>query len=163
MAPMSIIQYTIDSDLLHEIELSGAGYKQVHAVRDLSENNFLIVYDRLKNNPRFNAVIQNTDSLILDRFSYEGIMEETDAIFLFHKDTINNRYFVHDASRNVLVIINTKDSISLKQIPESLMTNLPEDTIISEDFYAIDFEPFGSKIFYISASDSNVFYSKGME
>lgn len=163
MTPESIAQYAIESDVLHEIEFSGTDYRQVHAVRDLTDNNFLVVFLKNKNQPQFNAVILNTDSIILDRFSYEGIMEEMDALLLFYEDTLNNCYYIHDATRNVLVSLETKDSVSIKQIPESVMKNLPEDSIIPESYYPVDFESFGSKIFYVSKTDSCVFYRKEME
>lgn len=163
MTSESIAQYAIDSDVLHEIELSGTDYKQVHAIRDLSDNIFLVIFHKNKNQPQFNAIILNTDSIILDRFSYEGIMEEMDALLLFYEDTSNNRYYIHDVARDVLVSLETQDSVSIKQIPESAMKYLPEDSLIPESYYAIVFESFGSKIFYVSKTNSCVFYRKEIE
>lgn len=160
-ASSSISDYTEYADILKEIQTSAIEYKQVHAVRNLFRNNFLVVYEQSNGNPEYNAIILNTDSIILDRFRYYGLMEDVDAMFLFYTDTVNSRYFVHDTEREVLVCIENKDPLNLKEISESVMKKLPDDTLLSENFIPVDFESFGSKIFYISGTDSVIFYSGG--
>ncbi len=162
MHPASLVEYTVYSDVLDDFKSSGISYNQVHALRDLSDNTFLVVFDQKEGKPLYNAVILNTDSIILDRFFYHGLMEETDALFLYYTDSINHRYFIHDTFREVLVCIETQDSLWVKQLTESAMRKLPEDTILSGDFLPVDFESFGSKIFYISATDTLIFYNGGI-
>jgi hypothetical protein len=161
MTSISIPEYTIYSDVLKELVTSEISYKQVHAIRDLSDNVFLVVFTQKNGNPEYNALILNTDSIILDRFQYKGLMEEMDALFLFCPDTDKYRYFIYDTDREVLICIENQDSLVVKQIAESAMRELPEDTVLSENYSLLDFESFGSKIFYISDTDSAMFYSGG--
>jgi hypothetical protein len=158
----SIADYTKYADILKELQSTAIAYKQVHAVRDLLENVFLVVYEQSNGNPEYNALILNTDSSILDRFRYNGLMEDADALLLFFPDTVNSRYFVHDTEREVLVCIETRDSLDIKEISESVMKELPDDTLLSDNYIPIDFESFGSKIFYVSSTDSVMFYNGGI-
>jgi len=162
MKPVSLPEYTLNSDVLQEFESSGVSYKQVHAVRNLRNNMFLVVFNTRYDQPDYNAIILNSDSVVIDRFRYRGLMEEMDAMFLFYSDTLNMRYFIEDTERNMLICIESKDSVYIRQIPESGMLPLPSDSLLPERYQAIDFESFGSKTFYISDSDSTVFFRGGM-
>jgi hypothetical protein len=159
-ASVSIPEYTLLSDALSNIGLSGPSYKQVHAVRDLKKSTFLVVFNQYRGKPEYNAVIMNTDTTILDRFRYKGLMEDMDAVMLFYPDSKHSRYFVNDTEREVLVCIEMSDSLLVRQIPVATMKQLPEDSVLSGDYQPIDFETFGSNMFYISNLDSIVFYSE---
>lgn len=161
MTSVSISDYTLSADVLNNLGPENISYNQVHAIRNLSGNIFLVVFNLENKKPEYNAVLLSTDSIILDRFSYKGIMEDMDAVFLYHTDSLLKQHFIHDMEREVLIYIDIQDSVHLRQIAESEMLKLSEDSLLSEGFIPINFESFGSKTFYVLPQDSLVFYRGG--
>ena len=136
-------------------------YEQIHGLRYLSNNNFLVVFNRYHNKPRYNALILNTDSLIVGRFGYYGMVEDIDAVLLYERIKRLKKVFLYDSERETLISI-TQDSIPvIRETPLYEMVELKKDTNLMTDYSPLSFGFYGSYEFYISNSDSTIYYSSG--
>jgi hypothetical protein len=136
---------------------TSSDYKWLHGLRNLTRNNFLAVFNRNDSTPDFNALIINTDTTLVSRFKYYGLMEEMNAEFLFQYDTLNNLFYVYDTDREKLISIDEKNPSSIKEYYVSDMIKVRGDTMKLEKFRIISFEVFGNYRFYKDHSDSEFY------
>jgi len=137
--------------------ITSSDYKWLHGLRNLSKNNFLVVFNRNDSNPDFNALILNTDTILVNRFKYYGLMEEMNAEFLFQHDTLNNLYYVYDSDRERLISIDEKNPTTIKEYNVYDMIKVKGDTMKTDKFIMISFEVFGNYRFYKSQNDSGFY------
>ncbi len=134
-------------------------YIQIHALRYLANNNFLVVFNRFHNKPRFNALILNTDSLLIDQFGYYGLVEDIDAILLFEGIDKLNKWFLYDTEREVLISIQNDTLPSVEETGLYEMIELGKYIKLSPDFNSLNFGFYSTYEFYMSPGDSTVYYS----
>ena len=135
-------------------------YIQIHALRNLKYNNFLVVFNRFHHKPKFNALILNTDSLIVGQFGYYGLVEDIDAVLLYEEISKINKAFLYDTEREVLISI-TEDSIPKIQEKELYeMTEIQKNEVLSADYQFINFGFYASYEFYFSPNDTTVYFSE---
>lgn len=137
--------------------ITSSDYKWLHGLRNLSKNNFLVVFNRTDSLPDYNALIINTDTVLINRFKYYGLMEEMNAEFLFQHDTLNNLDYIYDSDRESLISIDEKNPTSIKEYNVSDMIKVKGDTMKSYKFTMISFEVFGNYKFYKSQNDSEFY------
>jgi hypothetical protein len=150
------------SDFAANAELKTFGvvtspYKGLHALRNLSKNNILTVFNRSDNNPDFNAIIINTDTTVVKRFKYYGLMEEMNAEFLFRYDTLQKKFYIYDTDREVLIGINEKDPSNIKEYDVKTMVKVNGDSMSGNKYDIISFEIFGNYRFYRSENDTSFY------
>ncbi len=131
---------------------------QIHGMRNLSHNNFLTVFDRFHGEPEFNAFILTTDTSVVSRFSYFGIVEELDAILLYAEDQKLHRSFLYDIDREKLICIKKTEIPKVYEINIEEMKKLNKDSCSSDKFSLLDFDLYGSYEFYVSIIDTAVYY-----
>lgn len=154
---ISLTEYVTMAHTLSGIQ-STEEYVQPHGLRYLSNNYFLVVFNRFHNKPKNNAIILNTDSIVLDRFGYFGLVEDIDAILLFEDIEKLNASFLYDLEREVLIMIK-KDSIPvIEETGLYEMAGMQENFEPSSDFLFIDFGFYGPYEFYLSPNDSIIYY-----
>jgi hypothetical protein len=132
-------------------------YRWLHGLRNLSNNSFLAVFNRNDFYPEYNALIMNTDTIIINRFKYYGLMEDMDAILLFKYDALLRRFYLYDTDREKLICINETDMSEIKEFDVNKMFVVDGDTMSSEKYVALDFEVFGTYRFYTTQNDT-LFY-----
>lgn len=137
---------------------STSPYGQLHALRCLQDNNFLVVFNRFHSKPKYNALILNTDSMIVDRFSYFGLIEDIDAVLLFEKPDGLGKAFLFDTEREVLITIETDSIPDIEETGLYEMVKVNEQSLITENYININFGFYGSYEFYISPADSLIYY-----
>jgi hypothetical protein len=133
---------------------TASDYRWLHGLRDLSKSTFLTVFNRNDSSPGYNALIINTDTLLINRFRYYGLMEEMNAEFLFQYDTLENMFYIYDTDREKLICIDGKNPSVLKQLNENAMIKVNGDTMTSSKYIPISFEIFGSYRFYKIKNDT---------
>jgi hypothetical protein len=139
---------------------STAEYVQPHALRSLSHNNFLVIFNRFHNKPKYNALILNTDTLVIGHFEYFGLIEDIDAVLLYEDIDKLNRAFLYDTEREVLIDIK-KDSIPvIEETGIYEMIKLVNDSILPRDVYSVDFGFYGPYEFYVSPNDSVIYFKE---
>lgn len=150
------------SDFAANAELKTFGvvtspYEGLHALRNLSKNNILTVFNRSDNNPDLNALIINTDTAVVKRFRYYGLMEEMNAEFLFRYDTLQKKFYIYDTDREVLIGINEKDPSNIKEYDVKTMVKVNGDSMSGSKYDIISFEIFGNYRFYRSENDTSFY------
>ena len=154
---ISLTEYAIAAHVKSGIR-STEEYIQPHALRNLSFNNFLVIFNRFHNKPKYNAMILNTDTSVVGHFGYFGLIEDIDAILLFSEVEQLNKSFLYDSEREVLI------GISNDSIPEIDETGLYEmiefvtDSVTAPDVYPVEFGFYGPYEFYISPGDSVIYF-----
>jgi hypothetical protein len=144
-----------------ETGTSSFQYKQLHGLRKLDANTFLVVFGRYHGIPEFNGLILNTDTTVLKRFRYYGLMEEMDALLLFSEKPEVNKYFLYDSEREVLICLAGKDSITMHEFYVKDMKPLSRDSLPGDQFILLDFEAFASYRFYIDSAQKEIYHSVG--
>lgn len=131
---------------------------QIHGLRDLSKNNFLAVFNRFHGEPTYNAFILNTDTSVVCRFSYYGIVEEMDAILLYTED--QKRSFLYDTEREKLICITKLNKPGITELSVNEMRSYSDDTCSPENYSLLDFNMYGSYEFYTSSDDTLIYVKK---
>lgn len=132
-------------------------YKQIHAIRKLNGDNFLVIFNQYRGKPEFNGLVLSMDTTILQRFRYYGLMEEMDAMLLFIEKPVINKSFLYDTEREVLICINEKDTLLLNEFSISEMLPPEVDSIPDKYYTVLDFEAFGSYQFFIDSSLTKIY------
>ncbi|MBA7548788.1 hypothetical protein ES705_41256 [subsurface metagenome] len=134
-------------------------YKNLHALRELSDNTFLLVFNRFGKTPEYNAIVLRNDTTVLGRFKYYGLMEETDAILLFTCHDQLKEYYLYDTERETLISISTEDKFRLCERSIGEMVEISSDTLREDhSLYHIDFEVFGSYRFFLTPENTAIYY-----
>jgi len=154
---MNLAEYATMSLLLSG-KSSTSPYDQLHGLRYLSNNNFLVVFNRFHNKPKYNALILNTDSLVVERFGYFGLIEDIDAILLFEKLDELNQAFLLDTEREVLISIKTDSTPEITETGLYEMVRVQDNNLVTENYYFLNFGFYGSYEFYISPADTFIYY-----
>lgn len=134
-------------------------YIQTHAIRNLGNNYFLVVFNRVHDRPVKNALILNTDTLLVGRFRYYGFIEEMDALLLFYELPSKERSFLFDTSRDVLIILNNTRGLVERELNLSEIQEINGDKLPSDSFELIDFGFYASVYFYFADKDTVVYKS----
>ena len=137
-----------------------AEYIQIHGLRYLSYNNFLVVFNRFHNKPKFNALILNTDSLVVNQFGYYSQVEDIDAVLLFEESEDRKTAYLYDTEREILISIKKEAVPVIRETRLYEMTEVEKYKTIPLGFQAINFGFYGSCEFYVSNSDSVIYYCK---
>jgi hypothetical protein len=153
---MALSDFATNADL-KTFGMATSNYKWLHGLRNLSKNNFLAVFNRNNNNPDYNALIINTDTLIINRFRYYGLMEEMNAEFLFRYDTLQKIFYIYDTDREELISISEKDPSIIKEYDVNTMVKVNGDTMAASKYTVIDFEIFGNYRFYKMQNDTSFY------
>lgn len=155
---MSLAEYAALSE--YQIEPGKDNrYVQTHAIRNLGNNYFLVVFNRYHDKPVKNALILSTDSLLADRFRYYGFIEEMDALLLFYKLPKKERSFLFDTSRDVLIVLDQSRGRIENELNLEKMHEIAHDSMLSESFERIDFGFYASVCFFYANQDSAVYKS----
>lgn len=131
----------------------------IHAYKALTDSTFLMVFNRNDITPEYNAYILSTDTTIVGKFKYYGMMEEMDAVLFFEYQDKLNAYYLYDTERKTLIRIADSAEFSIREysirnVSEIQSDTLPDNHVLNE----VSFETFGSYKFYISDNDSLVYY-----
>jgi hypothetical protein len=137
---------------------SSAYYHWLYAMRPLSRNNFLLIFNREDEKPEYNAIILNTDTTIVGHFRYYGTMEEMDAVLLFQYVEKLKKYFLFDYERETLIIISENKPYDIKETSLKAMQKVKGDTMANSKFQSIKFEIFGKYTFYSVPNDTTIYY-----
>ena len=129
-------------------------YDQLHALRYLGNNFFLTIFNRHRNMPEKNALILNSDTTLMARFRYYGLMEEMDALLMYTSLSVTRQKFLYDTDREMLICINPADSVTVKEFPVNEMLNYNSDTLKLSDSLMLDFEAFSSYRFYFDTTNN---------
>jgi hypothetical protein len=132
----------------------------VHGLRDLTNNHILAIFNRSHNEPVFNAFILTTDTTVISRFSYYGIIEEMEAVLLYAVDPRLHRSFLYDTDREKLICINNSVNPKVRELGIKNMKAFPTDSSMEQNLTQLDFNLYGSYDFYISSADSAIYYRK---
>jgi hypothetical protein len=146
---------------LAELKTFGKSISTFHwlyAMRYLSKNNFLLVYNREGNEPEFNALVINTDTIIIGRFKYYGLSGEMDAMLLFKYVEKLKKYFLFDTERGKLICINEANPAMIKETDLESMLEADGDTMSLIKYTLIDFDTFGSYRFFKAQNDTNFYF-----
>ena len=131
----------------------------IHAYKPLTDSTFLMVFDRTDLVPEYNAYILKTDTTIMGKFKYYGIMEEMDAILFFEYQDKLKAYYLYDTERKTLIRITDSAEFSIKEYSIRNVSEIESDTLPENHrLNTVNFETFGSFRFYISDNDSLVYY-----
>jgi hypothetical protein len=130
---------------------------QIHALRNLSNNCFLVIFNRFHDEPVYNAFVLSTDSMLLSRFSYYGIIEEMEAILLYSEVDELNRSFLYDIGRERLICITHSKNPKVYELSTKDMLKYNSDSTF-ENFELLDFNLYGSYEFYFSPTDTTIYY-----
>jgi hypothetical protein len=147
---VAIAESRSKSDLIPE-------FTQIHGLRNLSNNNFLAVFNRFHGEPEFNAFILNTDTSMISKFSYFGMVEEMDAILLYTEDQVHKRSFLYDTEREKLICITKSPKPKIYELSIDVMRKYPDDTCSSGKYSTLDFNLYGAFEFYINSNDTIVY------
>lgn len=155
---MSLGRYAALSEFQSHVD-NGSEYIQTHAIRKLPNNRFLVIFNRSHEQPKMNALILRTDSTIVDRFRYYGLIEEMDAVLLY--DTIRSvdRAFLYDTEREVLIVIDLAEGKVIREADVNAMQSLRTDRPLPETCHRIDFGYYVSTDFYYEETDSSLYKS----
>jgi hypothetical protein len=146
---------------LAEIKTSGKSasvFQWLYATRDLTKNNFLLIYNREGNDPEYNALILSTDTVVVGKFKYYGLLGEMDAMLLYKYVEKLKKYFLYDTERGKLICINEANPGIIKEISLESMYEVDGDTMSLTKFTLIDFDTFGSYRFYKAQNDTNYYF-----
>ena len=127
-------------------------------MRYLTKNNFLLVFNREGNEPENNALILNTDTIILNKFKYYGMVGDMDAMLLFKYDEKLKKYFIFDTEREKLICINETDLSVIKEIGLESMSEVNGDTMPSNKYSQISFDSFGNYRFFKAQNDTIYYF-----
>lgn len=155
---INLAEYATMAQLLSN-KNNTAEYIQIHGLRYLSNNNFLVVFNRFHNKSKYNALILNTDSLVVNQFGYYSLIEDIDAILLFEELKNMETSFLYDTEREVLISIKQDDIPIINETGLYEMTELDKNILLSPDYQSLNFGFYGSYEFYISPNDSILYYS----
>ncbi len=129
----------------------------LHGYRPLTDSAFLMIFNCEDNPPDYNAYILNTDTTVLKRFRYFGMIEEMDAILLFRYNEKLKTYYLYDTERKTLICISKNGDCCLKEISTRNMIEIQSDTLHDKNnLKEVSFEAFGTYKFFIG--DSLVYY-----
>ena len=148
----SIAEY--HSNDFEEMDLS-----QVHALRNLGGNTFLVIFLQSHDLPFYNGLILRADTMLLHRFRYIGFVEDMDAILLYCEVPESRRVFLYDSDREVLICINKNKQYEVSEIKLSEMKKIRHDqSLISRGYKLLDFGFYCNMQFYY-APDSVICYT----
>jgi hypothetical protein len=154
---LTLSEYVSLAELKSNMEVH-TDYLQIHGLRNLSDNHFLVVFNRSHGQPKYNAFILSGDTSVCRQFSYFGIIEEMDAVMLYDEPAESSRAFLYDTDREKLICIDKTNNFQVKELGINDMRKYPCDTCNSSKLYLLDFSFYGSYEFYVSAQDSNIYY-----
>ena len=132
----------------------------IHGLRDLTNNHILAIFNRSHNEPVYNAFILTTDTTVISRFSYYGIIEEMEAVLLYAVDPRLQRSFLYDTNRERLICINNSLKPKVRELGIKNMKAYPADSSLENKLTQLDFNLYGSYDFYVSSADSTIYYRK---
>lgn len=135
-------------------------YIQIHALRYLSDNNFLVIFNRFHNKPKYNALILNTDSLVVKQFGYYSLVEDIDAVLLYEEAQNRQTAYLYDTEREVLIRIKKEIVPIIKETGLYEMTEMDKYLSLPSAFQLINFGFYGPCGFYVSESDTLIYYSR---
>lgn len=131
----------------------------IHAYKPLTDSTFLMIFNRTDLVPEYNAYILKTDTTIMGKFKYYGIMEEMDAVLFFEYQDELKAYYLYDTERKTLISIEDSADFSVKEYPIRNVSEIESDTLReNHTLNTVNFETFGSFKFYINDNDSLVYY-----
>jgi hypothetical protein len=144
---VALAEYHVNEEMMDKLI-------QIHALRDLGNNYFLAVFNRFHEEPLLNAYILRTDTTVFKRFSYHGIVEEMDAIFLFAEDNLHNRSFLYDSEREKLICISKSPRLKIYELS---ITELPKYRKDTGSYEILNFNLYSMYEFYIKNSDTTIY------
>jgi hypothetical protein len=131
----------------------------IHAFKPLTDSTFLLVFNRTEHTPEYNACILKTDTSVLGKFKYYGMMEEMDAVLFFEYQENLKAYYLYDTERKILISIADIPEFSIKEHSIRTISEIQSDTLSeNHNLNAVSFETFGSYKFYIMDNDSLMYY-----
>jgi hypothetical protein len=154
---LTLSEYVSLAELKSNMEVH-TDYLQIHGLRNLSDNHFLVVFNRSHGQPTYNAFILSADTSVCRQFSYFGIIEEMDAVMLYDEPTGSSRAFLYDTEREKLICIDKTNNFQVKELGINDMKKCPCDTCNSSKLHLLDFSFYGSYEFYVSTQDSTIYY-----
>jgi hypothetical protein len=154
---MSLSEYVSMAEFLTKKE-SLSKFIQIHALRNLTNNHFLVIFNRFHDEPTYNAFILSTDTTVISRFSYYGIIEEMDAVLLYAVDPRLQRSFLYDTDREKLICIKTTKNLQVRELGIKDMREFRYDSSASQKYTQLDFNLYGSYEFFVSSTDSTIYY-----
>ncbi len=154
-------------DVSHLSFLANSGMREgehshltdIHAYKPLTDSTFLMIFNRADITPEYNAFILKTDTTIMGKFKYYGMMEEMDAVLFFEYQDKLKAYYLYDTERKTLICIADSAEFSVKEHSIRNISKIQSDTLRkNHNLNIVSFETFGSFQFYIDDNDSLVYY-----
>jgi len=131
----------------------------IHAFKPLTDSTFLLIFNRSYITPEYNAYILKTDTTIVGKFKYYGMMEEMDAVLFFEYQDKLKAYYLYDTERKTLISIADSAEFSIKEHSIRSISEIQSDTLPeNHTLNTVSFETFGSYKFFIGDNDSLVYY-----
>jgi hypothetical protein len=135
---------------------------QTHGLRELTNNLFLVVFNRYHDKPAMNALVFRTDTTIIEEFAYYGFIEEMDAVLLYKHIREISKAFLLDTERNMIIELDVQQGLLTKEYRLDEMIVLDKHIVPKDSCFQLDFGFYVTEQFYFCAEDT-VMYKTSMK